>query len=92
MREVYSEWVYEKVGHTPSKRVDHTLHRLDLLSKQLQLKVAVLPAERDMVGSKVVVRSAGHVRIAGRGLQKAICLTLIQLYTKPNKGRLRSGE
>jgi len=31
--EVLAEWVYEKVGHTPSKRVDHTLHRLDLLSK-----------------------------------------------------------
>ena len=33
VREVLGEWVYEKVGHTPSKRVDHTLHRLDLLSK-----------------------------------------------------------
>jgi hypothetical protein len=67
VREVLSEWVYEKVGHTHSKRVDHTLHRLDLLSKHLQLKVAVLPAEGDMIGSKVVVRSAGHVRIADRG-------------------------
>lgn len=67
VREVLSEWVYEKVDHTPSKRVDHTLHRLDLLSKQLQLKVAVLPAKGDMVGSELVVRSAGHVRIPGRG-------------------------
>ena len=58
MREVLGEWVYEKV--------DHTLHRLDLLPKQFQLKVAVQPAEGDMVGPEVVVRSAGHVRIPNR--------------------------
>jgi hypothetical protein len=68
VREVLGEWVYEKVDHTPSKRVDHTLHRLDLLSKQLQLKVAVLPGGGDMIGSQVVVRSAGHVRIPGSGV------------------------
>ena len=67
VREVLSEWVFEKVDHTPSKRVDHTLHRLDLLSKQLQLKVAVLPAKGDTAGSEFVVRSAGTVRIPGRG-------------------------
>jgi hypothetical protein len=67
VREVLSEWVFEKVDHTSSKRVDHTLHRLDLLSKQLQLKVAVLPAKGHTAGSERVVRSAGTVRIPGRG-------------------------
>ena len=67
VREVLSEWVFEKVDHTPSKKVDHTLHKLDLLSKQLQLKVAVLPAKGDTADSELVVRSAGTVRIPGRG-------------------------
>jgi hypothetical protein len=53
VREVLGEWVYERVDPTPSKRVDHTLHRLDLLSKQLQLKIALLPAKGDMVGSGI---------------------------------------
>jgi len=67
VREVLGEWVFEKVDHTPSKKVDHTLHKLDLLSKQLQLKVAVLPAKGDTADSELVVRSAGTVRIPGRG-------------------------
>ena len=62
VREVLGEWVYGKVDHTPSNRVDHTLDRLDMLSKQLQLKVAVLSANED-----VAVRSAGTVLIPGRG-------------------------
>jgi hypothetical protein len=65
-REVLGEWVYEKVDPTPSQRVDHTLHRLDLLSKQLQLKVALPPAKVDIADSGLVVRSAGHVRIPGQ--------------------------
>src|SRR5208282_2222468 len=65
VREVLAEWMYERVDHTPSQRVDHTLHRLDLLSKQLQLKVAVLPAEGDAPGSEPVVGVAGHVQIPG---------------------------
>ena len=66
VREVLAEWMYERVSHTPSERVSHTLRRLDLLSKQLQLKVAVLPAERDAPGSEPVVGVAGHVQIPGR--------------------------
>jgi hypothetical protein len=65
VRDVLAEWAYERVDPTPSKRVDHTLHRLDLLSKQLQLKVAILPAKGEVVGSEFEVRPAGHVRIPG---------------------------
>jgi hypothetical protein len=64
VREIVAEWVYEKVDHTPSRRVDHTLRKLDFLSKRLQLKVATLPA-READSRSVVVRPAGHVRIPG---------------------------
>jgi hypothetical protein len=67
VRDVLAEWVYERVDPTPSKRVDHTLHRLDVLSKLLQLKVAVLPAKGEMAGSDPVVGIAGDVRIPGHG-------------------------
>jgi len=59
VREVLAEWMYE--------RVDHTLHRLNLLSKQLQLKLVVLPAQGDTPGSEPVVPIAGDVRIPGHG-------------------------
>lgn len=70
VREVLAEWMYERVDPTPSKRVDHTLRRLDLLSKQLQLKLAVLPAEETISGSEGVVRIAGTVRIPGERAEK----------------------
>jgi hypothetical protein len=50
-------WVHERVDPTPSKRVDHTLHRLGFLAKELQLKVAVLP--------ELGIEVAGHVPIPG---------------------------
>jgi len=56
VREIVADWVYERVGHT--------LHKLDLLSKRLQLKVATLPA-READSLSMVVRLAGHVRIPG---------------------------
>ena len=37
VREVLAEWVYERVSHTPSEKVSHTLHRLDVLARGLQL-------------------------------------------------------
>ena len=69
VREIVAEWVYERVDYTPSTRVDHTLRKLDLLSKRLQLKVATLPAKEEANSLAMVVRPAGHVRIPG---QKAI--------------------
>jgi hypothetical protein len=65
VREVLAEWMYDRVSLTPSERVSHTLRRLDLLSKQLQLKLAVLPAVGSMPGSEGGVRIAGTVRISG---------------------------
>jgi hypothetical protein len=67
VREVLAEWVYEKVDHTPSGRVDHTLHRLDVLSKQLQLKVAILPSHGGVDGSELGLYPAGELRIPGEG-------------------------
>jgi hypothetical protein len=67
VREVLAEWVYEKVDHTPSKRVDHTLQNLDLLSKQLQLKVAVLPTNGGEEDSALKLWPAGEVTIPGQG-------------------------
>jgi hypothetical protein len=64
-REVLAEWMYERVAYTPLKKVDYTLHRLDVLSKQLQLKVAVLPAGENGGSSKVQV--AGELTIPGEG-------------------------
>ena len=55
VRDVLAEWVYEKVSHT--------LHRLDVLSKQLQLKVAVLPPGEGESSRKVQV--AGELTIPG---------------------------
>ena len=66
VREVLAEWVYEKVDHTPSEKVDHTLHRLDVLSKQLQLKVVVLPTNRGAEDSELRVLPAGEVRVPGQ--------------------------
>ena len=45
------------------KKVDYTLHRLDVLSKQLQLKVAVLPPGEEESSRKVQV--AGELTIPG---------------------------
>jgi len=56
VREVLAEWVYGKVDHTPSQRVDHTLHRLDVLSKRLQLAVAVLPTNGGGEDSSIKLR------------------------------------
>jgi hypothetical protein len=69
VREIVAEWVYQRVDHTPSTRVDYTLHKLDLLSKRLQLKVATLPTNEEANSLVMVVRPAGHVRIPG---QKAV--------------------
>jgi hypothetical protein len=69
VREIVAEWVYQRVDHTPSTRVDYTLRKLDLLSKRLQLKVVALPAKEEADSLVMVVRPAGHVRIPG---QKAI--------------------
>ena len=60
VREVLAEWVYERVDNTSSKRVEHALYTLDLLSKRLQLKVAVFPAKGDEDASELVLESAGH--------------------------------
>lgn len=70
-REILAEWVYERVSHTPSKKVSHTLHRLDVLAKQLQLKVAVLPAEENPGEPELVLRPAGHVRVPGHEGEEA---------------------
>ena len=67
VREVLAEWVYGKVDHTPSQRVDHTLHRLDVLSKQLQLALAVLPTNGGGEGYSLMPRPAGEVTIPGGG-------------------------
>ena len=50
VRDVLAECVYERVDHTPSKRVDHTLHRLEVLSKQ-----ALDPSIRTSKYTKCVV-------------------------------------
>ena len=63
VREIVAEWVFERVDHTPLKRVDHTLHRLDVLSKQLQLELAVLPAKE---AGELTVAVAGHVTVPGQ--------------------------
>jgi len=56
-RDVLAEWAYDRVSHTPSQRVSHTLHSLDALAKQLQLKVAVLP--------ETIIWPAGSVQVPG---------------------------
>ena len=63
VREIVAEWVFERVDHTPLKRVDHTLHRLDVLSKQLQLELAVLPAKE---AGELTVAVADHVTVPGQ--------------------------
>ena len=60
--EVLAEWMYEKVDHTASRRVDHTLRRLDLLSNQLQLKVVVLATRGDRPRMVVVATSLLQMR------------------------------
>ena len=67
VREVLAEWVYGKVDHTPSQRVDHTLHRLDVLSKRLQLAVAVLPINGGGEDYSLKLQPAGEVTIPGGG-------------------------
>jgi len=64
VREVLAEWLYERVCYTPSEKVCHTLQRLDVLAKQLQLKVAVLPTSGGEE-SALILRSAGEVKIPG---------------------------
>jgi hypothetical protein len=65
VREVLAEWVYERVDHTPSKRVDHTLRRLDVLFKQFGLRVAMLPGDGGREQSGLRVRVAGEVKVPG---------------------------
>ena len=63
----------EGVDHTPSKRVDPTLHRLDVLAKGLQLKVAMLRAGETMEHSRI--RMAGELGIPGEStISLSICL------------------
>lgn len=57
-----AEWVYERVGPTSKDRVGHTLHRLDALSKRLQLKLLQLPGEASGTNSGMMVAIAGEVR------------------------------
>jgi aromatic ring-cleaving dioxygenase len=40
VRQVLAEWVRVRVGATPEGRVGATLHELELLGMELQLKVA----------------------------------------------------
>ena len=61
LREILAEWAFERVDHTPLQRVDHTLRRLDVLFKQLQLKIAMLPSSA-AGGSEPVLYVAGSLR------------------------------
>jgi hypothetical protein len=58
VREVLAEWVAERVDPTPSKRVDHTLHRLSGLLMRLELKVASLPGNGEQGHHPDLVRIA----------------------------------
>lgn len=51
------------MDHTPLKRVDHTLRRLDVLSKRLQLRVAALPTCQGSDISELQVHIAGDVEV-----------------------------
>jgi len=61
-REVLAEWVYDRVDTTTSG-IDRALHRLDVLSKRLQLRVAVLPSAEAKEDSADKVYVAGGLKV-----------------------------
>jgi hypothetical protein len=62
-RDVISEWVYDRID-TSSNGVGRSLHKMDVLLKRLQLKVAILaPAGGEDSAARVY--DAGRVRVPG---------------------------